>query len=72
LRSFIKIENEMGGACSMNGRDKKCIQYLIGKPEVKRPYERPRRIWESNIRRDFTEIVWEVVDWIYLVQDRDQ
>jgi hypothetical protein len=29
----------MGGACHMHGRDEKCIQYLVGKPEGKRPLE---------------------------------
>jgi hypothetical protein len=33
---------------------------------------RHRLIWDDNIRMDVKEIVWEGVDWIYLVQDRDQ
>jgi hypothetical protein len=42
---------------------------LVGKPEGKRPLERPRRRWEDNIRM---EIGWGGMDWIDLAQDRDQ
>jgi hypothetical protein len=42
------------------------------KPEVKRQFGRPRRRWENNNRIDIREIVWEVVDWMHLAQDRDQ
>jgi hypothetical protein len=40
--------------------------------KTKRPLGRPRRKWEDNIRVDFREMAWEVVDWIRLAQDRDQ
>jgi hypothetical protein len=29
---------------------------LVGKPEAKRPNERPRRSWEDNIRINLREI----------------
>jgi hypothetical protein len=45
---------------------------LFGKPERRRPAGRPRRRREYNIRTDLREIGWEVLDWMYLVQDRDQ
>jgi len=45
---------------------------LVGKPEGKRPFGRPRSRWEDNIRMDLRIIRWEVVYWIHLVQDRDQ
>jgi hypothetical protein len=44
----------------------------VGKPEVKRPLERPTCRWEDNIRTDVREIWWEDMDWIHLVQDRNQ
>jgi hypothetical protein len=44
----------------------------MGKSEWKRQFGRPRCRWEDNIRIDLREIRWEVVDWIHLVQDRDQ
>jgi hypothetical protein len=45
---------------------------LVGKPEGKRPLGRPRRRWVDNIKMDHREIGWDVMDWIDLVQDRDQ
>jgi hypothetical protein len=43
-----------------------------GKPEGKRSLGRPRHRWEDNIRMYLSEIGWRGVDWILLVQDRDQ
>jgi len=37
-----------------------------------RPCGRSRRIWVYNIRMYLGETGWEVVDWIYLDQDRVQ
>jgi hypothetical protein len=33
---------------------------LVGKLEVQRPLERPRRRWEDGIRMDFREIGWRM------------
>jgi hypothetical protein len=44
----------------------------MGKPEGKRPLERPRRRWEDGIRMDLREIGWASVDWVQLAQDRDR
>jgi hypothetical protein len=40
--------------------------------EGKKPFERPNRRWEDNIRTHLGKLLWEVVDFIRLVQDRDQ
>jgi hypothetical protein len=45
---------------------------LIGKPEGKRPLGRYRRRWEDNIRMDLREIWWEGVDWMHVIQNKDQ
>jgi hypothetical protein len=45
---------------------------LIWNPEEKRPFGRSRRWWEDNIRIYRSKIMWGYVDWIHLVQDRDQ
>jgi hypothetical protein len=45
---------------------------LVGKPEGKRPLERPKRKWVDNIKLDLLEIGWGGVDWIGLAQDRDK
>jgi hypothetical protein len=44
---------------------------LVGRPEERRPLERPRRRWEGNIKMDFREIGFWDVDWIHLAQGRD-
>ena len=45
---------------------------LVGKPAGKRCLERPRRIWEDNIKMDLRETGCAVGDWIDLAQDREQ
>jgi hypothetical protein len=44
---------------------------LFGKPEGKRPLDRPRHRWEDGIKMDLREIGWEGVESIHLAQDRD-
>jgi hypothetical protein len=44
---------------------------FVRNSEGKRPLRRPRYSWEDNIRMDLREIGWEVVDWIYLAQNKD-
>jgi hypothetical protein len=54
-------------------REKRNVyRLLVGKPEGKRPLERPRRRWVDNIRMDPVEVGWGGVDWIGLAQDRDR
>jgi hypothetical protein len=61
----------VGHVTSM-GEERKVYKVLVGKPEGKRPLERPRRRWEDGIRMDLREIGLEGVDWIRLYQDRDR
>jgi hypothetical protein len=44
----------------------------VGKPEGKRPLGRPRRRWVDNIKMNLGKIGWDDVDWIDMIQDRDQ
>jgi hypothetical protein len=37
---------------------------LVGKPEGKRPPERPRRRWEDGIKMDLREIGWSGLTWL--------
>ena len=39
---------------------------LVGKPEGKRPVERPRRRWEDNIKMDLEEVGRGCGDWMDL------
>jgi hypothetical protein len=50
------------------GRD--IYRVLMGKPEGKRPFGRPRQRKE-DIKMDIKEVGWEGMDCIDLVQDRD-
>jgi hypothetical protein len=45
---------------------------LLGKHEGKRALGRHRRRWEDNIKMDFQEVGFEVMDWIDLDQDMDR
>jgi len=44
--------------------ERKCVyMVLVGKPEGKRPFGRPRRRWEDNIKIDLQEVVrWPALD----------
>jgi hypothetical protein len=45
---------------------------LVGKPEGKRPFGRPRRRWEDNIKMDIQEVRCGCMDWIEMAQDNDR
>jgi hypothetical protein len=53
------------------GEGRNMYRVLVGKPEGKRPLERPRRRWEDGIKMDLKKIGWEGVEWIHRAQDRD-
>jgi hypothetical protein len=44
----------------------------VGKPEGKRPLEKPRHRWQDNIKMDFREMGCGGMDWIKLAQDMDR
>jgi hypothetical protein len=54
------------------GEGRNVYRVLVGKPERKRPLERPWRRWEDGIKMDLREIGWGSVKWIHLAQDRDR
>jgi hypothetical protein len=45
---------------------------LLGKPEGTRPFGRPRRRWENNVKIALKDTSCQNVDWIQLAQDRVQ
>jgi hypothetical protein len=59
-------------ACSTNREKRNAYRILVGNSEGKRPLGRPRRRWVDDIKIDLREIGWGGMDWIDLVQDRDQ
>jgi hypothetical protein len=62
----------MGVPCSTNGEKRNAYRLLVGKPEGKRPLERPRRMWVDSIRMDLRAVGWGDVDWIGLAKDRNR
>jgi hypothetical protein len=52
------------------GEESGVHRVLMGKPEGKRPFGRPRRRWEDNIKMGFQEVGVGCGDWIESAQDR--
>jgi hypothetical protein len=44
------------------GEGRNVYRTLVGKPEGKRPFARPRCRWDDVIKMDLREIGWEVVE----------
>ena len=47
------------------------FKIVTGKPTGKRPFGRPRRRWEDNIRMNFEEIGNNAGNWVDSAQDRN-
>ena len=62
----------MGWACSTYGERRGVYRVLVGKPEGKRPFGRPRLRWYDNIKKYLQEVGCGGMDWIELAQDRDR
>jgi hypothetical protein len=54
------------------GEKTNAYMIFVGKLEGRRQLERPRHMWENNIRIDLRQIGLGGMDWIHLAQDRDQ
>ena len=54
------------------GEERGVCRVFVGKPEGRRPLERPRRRWVNNIRMDLQEVGCVYMDWIGLAKDRDR
>jgi hypothetical protein len=64
-------EDELCRTYSTIEEERNAYMLLVRKSERKRPLRRPRSTWVDNIKMDLGEMVWTVVDWIALAQDRD-
>jgi len=60
----------MCGVFSTHGKDEKCLNILGGKPEGNSQLGRPRRRREEIL--GLPGIGCEIIEWLYLVQDRDK
>jgi hypothetical protein len=47
------------------------MRTILWLENLKRPPGRRKRRGEDNIRMDLRKIRWEVMNWIYLDQDKD-
>jgi hypothetical protein len=64
IRQIKSRRMRWAGHVTRMGEERNLYRVLMGKPQGKRPLERPRRRWEDGIRMDLREIVWGSVDWI--------
>jgi hypothetical protein len=60
------------GHVARMGEGRGAYKDLVGRPEGKRPLERPTRRYEDNINMDLREIGIDGENWIQLAQDRVQ
>ena len=56
--SFLRVLGWAGYIARMRA-SRGAYRVLVGKPEGRRPFGRPRRRWEDNIKMDLTEVGWE-------------
>jgi hypothetical protein len=54
------------------GEERGVHRVLVGKPEGKKPFGKPRRRWEDNIKTDSQEVGGGRGDWMELAQNRDR
>jgi hypothetical protein len=71
IRQIKSRSMRWAGHVARMGEGRNVYRVLVGKPDGKRPPERPRRRWEDGIKMDLREIGCGDVDWIQLAQDRD-
>jgi hypothetical protein len=69
---IVQLLNINNYAIRRMGEKRNAYRILVGKPNGKRPLGRPRRRWVDNLKMDLREMGWYGINWIDLVQDRDQ
>jgi hypothetical protein len=60
------------GHVARKGEERGVHRVLVGKPEGKRPLERPRRRLEDNIKMNLQEVGGGCGYWMELAQDKDR
>ena len=76
LPNFVRVVKSRRmrweGHVAHMGQRRGVHRVLVGKPEGKRPLERPRYRWEDNIKIDLQEVGGGCGDWMELAQDWDR
>ena len=65
-RTLVSAVMRWAGHVARMGEERGVYRVLVGKPEGKRPLERPRRRWVDNIRMD----LWDLGTWTGLCWPR--
>jgi hypothetical protein len=60
------------GHAARMGEGRGVYSVLVGRPEGKRPLDRPRRRWKDNMKLDLRETGINGANWIRLARDRVQ
>jgi hypothetical protein len=68
---MVKVRRmRLAGHVARMGEKRNAYTLMVGKPDGRRPLQRPTCRWLDNIRMDPIEVEWGDVDWIGLAQDR--
>jgi hypothetical protein len=58
------------GHVARMGEGRGAYRFLVGRPEGRRSFGRPRRRWEGDIKMDLQEVGWGGMDWIDMAKDK--
>jgi hypothetical protein len=62
LRAIKLRRMRWAGQVARIGERRGVYRVLVGKPERKTPFGRPRHSWEDNIKKELQEVRCEVMD----------
>ena len=72
IRNLTTRRLRWAGYVARMEQSRNAQRVLVGKPERKKPFRRPRRRWEDNIKVDLRKVGCDPGEWIDLPEDRGQ
>jgi hypothetical protein len=63
---YVVRKLRWAGHVARIGQRRGAYRALVGKPEGRRPLDRPRRRWEDNIKMVLRDVGWGSMEWIDL------